>query len=66
VQQLSELKQVEGVELVGPIPRELQTPAIFSAGRMAASQNPAQADALLKYLASKEVAPLLRESGLEP
>jgi molybdate transport system substrate-binding protein len=66
VQQLSELKQVEGVELVGPIPRELQTPAIFSAGQMAASQNPAQADALLKYLASKEVAPLLRESGLEP
>jgi molybdate transport system substrate-binding protein len=66
VQQLSELKQVEGVELVGPIPRELQTPAIFSAGRMAASQNPAQADALLKYLASKELARLLRESGLEP
>jgi molybdate transport system substrate-binding protein len=25
-----------------------------------------QADALLKYLASPEVAPVLRESGLEP
>src|SRR5689334_11327398 len=37
VQQISELKQVGGIEVVGPIPRELQTPAIFSAGRMAAS-----------------------------
>ena len=32
VQQISELKQVGGIEVVGPIPRELQTPAVFSAG----------------------------------
>ena len=37
VQQISELKQVAGIEIVGPIPRELQTPAVFSAGLMAAS-----------------------------
>ncbi len=66
VQQLSELKQVAGVEVVGPIPRELQTSAVFSAGRLAASVRAVQADALLKYLASSEVAPVLRESGLEP
>ena len=66
VQQISELKQVRGVEVVGPIPRDLQTPAVFSAGRWAASAKVAQADALLKYLASPEVAPTLRESGLEP
>jgi molybdate transport system substrate-binding protein len=66
VQQISELKQVADVEVVGPIPHHLQTPAVFSAGRMAASKRPAQADALLKYLASAEVAPVLRESGLEP
>jgi len=66
VQQLSELKQVTGVEIVGPIPRELQTPAVFSAGRLAASVRAVQADALLKYLASPEVAPVLRASGLEP
>jgi molybdate transport system substrate-binding protein len=29
VQQLSELKQVSGIEVVGPIPYELQTPVIF-------------------------------------
>ena len=66
VQQISELKQVSGVEIVGPIPRELQSPAVFSAGRLAASKRVAQSDALLKYLASSEVAPVLRESGLEP
>jgi molybdate transport system substrate-binding protein len=66
VQQISELKLVPGVEVVGPIPRELQTPAVFSAGRLAASERVAQSDALLNYLASPEVAPVLRESGLEP
>ena len=38
VQQISELKQIGGIEIVGPIPYELQTPAVFSAGRMAASR----------------------------
>ena len=66
VQQISELKQVAGVEVVGPIPHHLQTPAVFSAGRLAASKRVVQSDALLKYLASPEVAPVLRESGLEP
>ncbi|WP_027582336.1 substrate-binding domain-containing protein [Bradyrhizobium sp. Ai1a-2] len=63
VQQISELKQVAGIEVVGPIPHELQTPAVFSAGCMTGSEKAAP---LLRYLASAEVAPVLRESGLEP
>jgi molybdate transport system substrate-binding protein len=66
VQQISELKQVAGVEVLGPIPRELQTGAVFSAGSMAASPRAALADQLLRFLASPEVAPVLRDSGLEP
>ena len=66
VQQISELKQVAGIEVVGAIPLELQTPAVFSAGRMAASSKIDQSDRLLKYLASPEVAPVLRDTGLEP
>jgi molybdate transport system substrate-binding protein len=65
VQQISELKQVGGIEVVGPMPLSLQTPAVFSAGRLATAQNVAQADALLRYLASPEVAPVLLETGLE-
>ena len=66
VQQISELKLVGGVEVVGPIPRELQSPAVFSAGRLAASNNVASSDRLLTFLASPEAVPALRESGLEP
>ena len=66
VQQISELKQIAGIEVIGPIPYELQTAAVFTAGRMVESDMAAQADALLKYLASSEVAPVLRDSGLDP
>ena len=66
VQQISELKQVDGIEVVGPIPHELQTPAVFSAGRMANAKHADAADRLLRYLASPEVVPVLRQSGLEP
>jgi molybdate transport system substrate-binding protein len=65
VQQISELKLVPGVEIVGPIPRELQSPMVFSAGRLAGSARPGQSDGLLKFLASPAVGPALRESGLE-
>jgi molybdate transport system substrate-binding protein len=66
VQQISELKQVEGIEIVGPIPLHLQSPAMFSAGRLAASRKVEPSNRLLKFLASTEAAPALRESGLEP
>src|ERR1700754_3116067 len=61
VQQNSELKLVPGIEVVGPIPVELQqNPAVFSAGRMAASQKGEQADGVLKFLKSSAVPPALR------
>lgn len=66
IQQISELKQVDGVEVVGPIPLDLQTPAVFSAGRMAATRCAEAAEHLLHYLSAPEVAPVLRETGLEP
>ncbi len=65
IQQLSELKQVKGVEIVGPLPHHLQTPAVFSAGRMTGSKNVAASDLLLKFLSSFEATPALIESGLE-
>ena len=66
VQQISELKQVSDIEIVGPIPHDLQTPGVFSAGLAAGSNERHEAERLLRYLASPEVAPALRESGLEP
>jgi molybdate transport system substrate-binding protein len=66
VQQISELKQVDGIEVVGPIPFALQIPAIFSAGLMTASSRRQQAGDLLRHLASSEFADALRTAGLEP
>ncbi|KRP87793.1 molybdate ABC transporter substrate-binding protein [Bradyrhizobium pachyrhizi] len=66
IQQISELKQIDGIEVVGPIPLGLQTPAVFSAGRMTTSERMEAADRLLRYLSSADVAPVLRETGLEP
>jgi len=66
VQQISELKQVVGVEIVGPIPRELQVPAVFSAGCMMATDNVVPAEQFLKFLCSPEAAAILGEAGLEP
>jgi molybdate transport system substrate-binding protein len=66
VQQMSELKQVEGIEVIGPVPHALQTPAVFSAGRMVDARQAEAADRLLRFLASPEVVPVLRQSGLEP
>ena len=66
VQQISELKQVGGIEVIGPVPHDLQIPAVFSAGRMTNAKQAEAADRLLRYLASPEVVPVLRQSGLEP
>lgn len=66
IQQISELKQIDGIEVVGPIPLNLQIPAVFSAGRLTTSERAEAADDLLRYLASDDVAPVLRETGLEP
>ncbi len=66
VQQISELKQVAGVEIVGPIPREMQVPAVFSAGCMMATDRVVEAEKFLAFLRSGEAISLLREAGLEP
>lgn len=66
VQQISELKQVDGIAVIGPVPHDLQTPAVFSAGRTVDAKQAEAAEALLRYLASPEVVPVLRQSGLEP
>jgi molybdate transport system substrate-binding protein len=62
VQQISELLMVPGIEVVGPLPREIQTVATFSAGQLTLS---AAATTLIGYLASPAVAPILQRTGLE-
>jgi molybdate transport system substrate-binding protein len=66
VQQVSELMVVPGIEVVGPLPAEIQTIATFSAGLLARSEQGVAAGAFLRFLASSQVAPILQRAGLEP
>jgi molybdate transport system substrate-binding protein len=66
VQQISELMVVPGIDVVGPLPAEIQTVATFSAGLLSASEQVEQATAFLRFLASPSIAPILRRAGLQP
>jgi len=65
-QQISELKPIQGIDLVGPLPADVQQITVFSAGIVANSAQPAAAKALLDFLAAPEAAAAIRESGLDP
>jgi molybdate transport system substrate-binding protein len=65
-QQISELKPIGGIDLLGPLPAELQQYTVFSAGVVSTSPHPRQAEALLRFFASPEARPAVLESGLDP
>jgi molybdate transport system substrate-binding protein len=65
-QQISELKPVHGIDIVGPLPNELQEITIFSAGIAAGSKEPEAGRALIKFLASPAARDVIIASGMEP
>jgi molybdate transport system substrate-binding protein len=65
-QQISELIPIEGIEIVGPLPAEVQKASVFSAGVVAYSQNVIEARLLIDYLASPAAADTITGTGLEP
>ena len=66
-QQISELKPVAGIDIVGPLPAELQKITVFSAGIATSSKEPEAGRALIKFLSSSPVArDEMVKSGLDP
>ena len=65
-QQISELLPEPGIDVVGPLPPEVQRVTVFSAGVAASSKNVDAARALIRFLASSEAAGTVKASGLEP
>ncbi|HXL30949.1 MAG TPA: substrate-binding domain-containing protein [Bradyrhizobium sp.] len=66
LQQISELKPVEGIDIVGPLPDDLQKITVFSAGIATVSREPDAGKALIKFLASPAASAVIVRSGLEP
>ena len=65
-QQLSELMHLEGIQLLGPMPRGCEIVTTFSAGVCAASTQPDAVRALLHFLSSPAAAQAKRRNGMEP
>lgn len=65
-QQISEILPIGGVKIIGRLPEEFRRPFIFSAGIGASTAKQAQARELMRFLASEEAGPTIRETGLDP
>jgi molybdate transport system substrate-binding protein len=65
-QQLSELMSLPGIEVVGPLPPDIQTITVFSGGISSGCAQPEGARGLLTYLASSDAAQTKRRYGMEP
>jgi len=66
LQQIAELRPVSGIDIVGPLPPDLQKITVFSAGIATVSKEPDAGRALIKFLASPAARDALVKSGLDP
>jgi molybdate transport system substrate-binding protein len=66
LQQISELMPVAGIDIVGPLPGDLQKMTTFSAGLCTDAKSPDAAKVLMTYLAAPAALPVLKRHGLEP
>ena len=62
--QVPELMAVPGVDVVGPLPAELQTVTVFSVGLAAETKEGDAAKALIQFLAGPAAAPVYKAKGL--
>jgi molybdate transport system substrate-binding protein len=64
-QQISELRPVKGIDIVGPLPPGAQRVTTFSAGIPVTSKQPEAAKELIKFLISPANLPVIEKTGLE-
>jgi molybdate transport system substrate-binding protein len=57
---------VEGIELVGPFPPELQLITVFTAGVSPHARTPEAARALLRFFADPAALAAIRAKGMDP
>jgi molybdate transport system substrate-binding protein len=65
-QQLSEMMNLPGIEVLGPMPPAIQIITTFSAGLSVTSGQPEAVRALLAFMVSPEVDEIKRRNGMEP
>ena len=65
-QQLSELMHLDGVDVLGLLPPDIEFVTTFSAGLCARAMHVAAVRAMLAFMTSPEVADVKRRHGMEP
>jgi molybdate transport system substrate-binding protein len=65
-QQMSELINLDGIDVLGPLPPSIQTLTIFSAGVSSGTRFADAARKVLAYMSSPSVSDLKRRLGMEP
>lgn len=66
IAQVPELIEVQGTDLVGPLPGDLQNITTFAAGVVTGAKQPDAAAAFLKFLQTPEAAATIKAKGMEP
>lgn len=66
IQQISELMPVAGLDILGPLPDEIQKISVFSAGIGATTTQRDAAERFIAFAKSRDCDNVLRDKGLEP
>jgi len=66
VQQISEIVPVKGVELLGPLPADLQLTTVYATGIGVSAKEPEAAREFVKFLTSPASAAIIKATGMEP
>jgi molybdate transport system substrate-binding protein len=66
ISQIPELLEVQGTDLVGPLPGDLQNMTMFAGGVVSGAKQPDAAAAFLKFLQSPEALATVKAKGMEP
>jgi molybdate transport system substrate-binding protein len=65
IQQLPELMAVPGIDIIGPLPPDVQIMTVFSAGLSANAKNVEGAKALIDFLTTPKAAAVIKAKGME-
>ncbi len=63
---ITQILTTPGVELVGPLPPEIQSYVVFTGGVSTNSKEPDAAKQLMKFLTGPTAIPVIRAQGMEP
>jgi molybdate transport system substrate-binding protein len=66
VHQFQVLVSVPGIEIVGPLPGDLQDTIVFAAAIMRGARSPVASQALVDFLRTPESAAMIKAKGMEP